>query len=198
MGNIFSIGLVGTLIGGFSFGYLGDRVGRRPAIIAATAAFGVLTLAFVFADGYVSLLALRLVDGIALGGMLPLAWALNIEYAPKRFRSTVVTVVMIGYSVGTALAGPTANWLIPQYSWQSLFAVGGTLSLVGAFALVLLLPEFGAFFGEQRIGVRDVSPISLAASREKRCRRMRISSSPTRRDTPKISIPRCCSTTGCA
>ena len=36
IGNIFSMGLVGTLIGGFAFGYLGDRVGRRPAIILAT------------------------------------------------------------------------------------------------------------------------------------------------------------------
>jgi len=45
MGNIFSMGLVGTLIGGFAFGYLADRVGRRPAIILATAAFGLLTLA---------------------------------------------------------------------------------------------------------------------------------------------------------
>jgi MFS transporter, AAHS family, 4-hydroxybenzoate transporter len=117
MGNIFSMGLVGTLIGGFAFGYLGDRIGRRPAIILATAAFGLLTLAFVVANGYASLLALRLIDGIALGGMLPLAWALNIEYAPKRYRSTIVTVIMIGYSVGVALGGPTANWLIPQYGW---------------------------------------------------------------------------------
>src|SRR5580658_5897278 len=149
MGNIFSIGLVGTLIGGFGFGYLGDRIGRRPAIIAATAAFGLLTLAFVLADGYGSLLALRLVDGIALGGMLPLAWALNIEYAPKRYRSTVVTVIMIGYSVGIAVGGPTANWLIPLYGWQSLFAVGGVLSLVGALALILVLPESARFLASK-------------------------------------------------
>ena len=145
MGNVFSIGLVGTLIGGFAFGYLGDRVGRRPAIIFATAAFGLLTLAFVLANGYVSLLALRLIDGIALGGMLPLAWALNIEYAPKRYRATIVTVIMIGYSVGTALGGPTANWLIPRYGWQALFALGGVLSLAAALALVFVLPESARF-----------------------------------------------------
>lgn len=145
MGNVFSMGLVGTLIGGFAFGYLGDRVGRRPAIILATVAFGLLTLGFVLAEGYLSLLALRLVDGVALGGMLPLSWALNIEYAPKRYRSTIVTVIMIGYSAGIALGGPTANWLIPQYGWQSLFAVGGVLSLVAAGVLVLALPESARF-----------------------------------------------------
>jgi len=159
MGNIFSMGLVGTLIGGFGFGYLGDRIGRRPAIILATAAFGLLTLAFVLADGYASLLALRLIDGIALGGMLPLAWALNIEYAPKRYRSTVVTVIMIGYSVGIALGGPTANWLIPQYGWQSLFFVGGALSLVAALALVLMLPESARFLASKGLEPQRVADL---------------------------------------
>jgi MFS transporter, AAHS family, 4-hydroxybenzoate transporter len=149
LGNIFSMGLVGTLIGGFGFGYLGDRIGRRPAIIAATAAFGFLTLAFVLADGYGSLLALRLIDGFALGGMLPLTWALNIEYAPKRYRSTVVTVIMVGYSVGVAVGGPAANLLIPRYGWQALFAAGGALSLVAALALVVALPESARFLASK-------------------------------------------------
>ena len=159
MGNIFSSGLVGTLIGGFAFGYLGDRVGRRPGIILATAAFGLLTLAFVLANGYVSLLALRLVDGIAVGGMLPLAWALNIEYAPKRYRSTVVTVIMIGYSAGAALGGPIAVWLIPQYGWQSVFVVGGVLSLIAALALVIVLPESARFLASKGLQPRRVADL---------------------------------------
>ena len=148
-GNIFSIGLLGTLFGGFLFGYLGDRIGRRPGIILATVAFGVLTLAYVLADGYLSLLTIRFLDGIAVGGMLPLAWALNIEYAPKRFRSTVVTLVMIGYSAGSALGGPIANWLIPQYGWKSVFIFGGALSLVSALALIVMLPESARFLASK-------------------------------------------------
>ncbi len=159
MGNIFSMGLVGTLIGGFGFGYLGDHLGRRPSIIVATGAFGLLTLAFVLADGYGSLLTLRLIDGIALGGMLPLSWALNIEYAPKRYRSTIVTVIMIGYSVGIAVGGPAANWLIPQYGWQSLFAVGGMLSLIAALVLVLLLPELARFLASKGLKPQRVAEL---------------------------------------
>src|SRR5690242_9480589 len=56
-GNIFSMGLLGTLIGGFILGYAGDRIGRRPTVILATAAFGVLTICFFLADGYRSLFA---------------------------------------------------------------------------------------------------------------------------------------------
>jgi AAHS family 4-hydroxybenzoate transporter-like MFS transporter len=159
MGNVFAMGLVGNLIGGFAFGYLGDRIGRRPGVILSTAAFGLFTLAFVLADGYASLLVLRLLDGIALGGMLPLSWALNIEYAPKRYRSTIVTVIMIGYSVGTALGGPAANWLIPQYGWQALFAVGGVLSLVAAVVLVFALPESARFLASKGLQPQRVAAL---------------------------------------
>jgi AAHS family 4-hydroxybenzoate transporter-like MFS transporter len=141
MGYLFSIGLVGTMIGGFAFGYIGDRIGRRPAIIGATAAFGVLTLVFALADSYWQLFTVRLVDGLAIGGMLPLCWALNIEYVPKRYQATVVTVIMLGYSFGTALGGPIANWLIPRHGWQSVYVLGGCCSLAAAVLLLALLPE---------------------------------------------------------
>ena len=141
MGLLFSIGLFGTMIGGFLFGYVGDRIGRRPAVILATAAFGVLTLVFALSNSYTQLFVIRFIDGIAIGGMLPLCWALNIEYVPRRFRATVVTVIMIGYSVGTALGGPIANFLIPRFGWQSVYVFGGGCSLVAAALLVAMLPE---------------------------------------------------------
>jgi AAHS family 4-hydroxybenzoate transporter-like MFS transporter len=87
MGKVFSVGLLGTMIGGFLFGYIGDRIGRRPSIIFATAAFSVLTLGLAQSGNYATLLMLRLLDGIAIGGLLPLCWALNIEYVPRRYRS---------------------------------------------------------------------------------------------------------------
>ena len=141
LGNIFSIGLVGTLIGGLLLGYVGDRIGRRPSVILATAGFGILTMCFALANGYRSLFLLRFIDGIPLGGMLPLAWALNIEYAPKRYRATVVTVIMIGYSLGTSLGGPIAIWMIPKFGWKAVFLLGGAASLLSAFILLAMLPE---------------------------------------------------------
>ena len=149
MGKVFSIGLAGTMVGGFLFGYLGDRIGRRPSIIAATAAFSVLTMAIAFSRSYEQLLALRFLDGIAIGGMLPLSWALNIEYAPKRFRSTIVTMVMVGYSLGTALGGPITVWLAPRYGWGSVFLVGGSLSLLSAIGLIAMLPESVRYLASQ-------------------------------------------------
>ena len=74
---------------------------------------------------YHALLALRFFDGLALGGMLPLAWALNIEFVPSRMRSTVVTVIMMGYSLGAAIAGPMTNWVAPHHGWQGVYLAGG-------------------------------------------------------------------------
>jgi len=165
LGNIFSVGLFGTLIGGFILGYVGDRIGRRPSVILATAAFGVCTMLLALADSYRSFFLLRLANGIPLGGMLPLAWALNIEYVPKRFRATIVTVIMMGYSLGTALGGPIATWLIPKIGWQAVFILGGVVSLAAAGVLFLMLPESIRFLvskgrGNERIRavVRRLAP----------------------------------------
>ena len=128
LGNVFSAGLLGMMLGGFLLSYIGDRVGRRPTVVAAAIGFGILTAAVALAGSYHALVALRFVDGLALGGMLPLAWALNIEYAPKRYRATIVTVIMMGYSLGTAVGGPFANLLIPMFGWKSLFGLGKTTS----------------------------------------------------------------------
>ncbi len=159
LGNIFSIGLFGTMVGGFALGYLGDRIGRRPVVVFATALFGILTMCFALAHNYWTLLSLRFIDGLPLGGMLPLAWALNIEYAPKRYRATIVTVIMMGYSLGTALGGPIAIWLIPKFGWKSVFVFGGAFSLFCSGILFLILPESIRFLASKGLGAARIGTI---------------------------------------
>ena len=141
LGEIFSVGLFGMMLGGFFFGYLGDRIGRRPTIIFSTVSFGVLTLLFALANSYESLMVLRFCNGFALGAMLPLCWALNIEFVPKRYRSTVVTIIMVGFSLGSAMAGPLTVWLAPHIGWQGVFVFGGILTLLASALLFFTLPE---------------------------------------------------------
>jgi AAHS family 4-hydroxybenzoate transporter-like MFS transporter len=141
LGRVFSAGLVGMMLGGFFFSFLADRIGRRPTVVIAAFSFGLLTTATGFADSYQSLLVLRLLDGFAIGGMLPLAWALNIEFVPVQMRSTIVTIIMMGYSIGTAAAAPMTNWIAPHYGWQGVYWAGGAGTLICAAALWLKLPE---------------------------------------------------------
>jgi len=141
LGKVFSSGQTGMMLGGFFFGYLGDRIGRRRAIILATLSFAVLTLALALAQSYEALFAVRFAQGLAVGGLLPLAWALNIEYVPRRFRSTVVTFIMLGYTFGGSLAGLISIPLISTHGWRSLFVFGGSAALLVTALLLAWLPE---------------------------------------------------------
>jgi len=137
---VFSAGLAGTMAGGFLFGYLGDRIGRRPSIILATISFGVLTLVLALAGSYRELVVLRFLQGIGIGGLLPLAWVLNIDYVPRGYQSTVVTLLMLGYALGDSFAGPLSIWFT-SYGWRSVFIFGGCAALVVTVLLIFLLPE---------------------------------------------------------
>ncbi len=141
LGNVFAAGTVGTVVGGLVFSRVADRIGRRPTVVFTAFAFGLLTIATAAARSYPQLLLLRFVDGLAIGGMLPIAWALNIEFVPKRMRSTVVAIILVGYSLGNASAGPLTNWIAPSHGWQGVYVVGGLLTLSCAGALALGLPE---------------------------------------------------------
>jgi AAHS family 4-hydroxybenzoate transporter-like MFS transporter len=141
MGYIAAAGNAGTAVGGFLSPLLADRIGRRPTVIAMAFMFGVLTAATALAGSYEALVVMRFVNGLALGGLLPLAWALNIEFVPKRMRATAVTIIMVGYSVGSALAGPLTNAVAPAHGWQGVYLAGGLGTLVCAIALWTWLPE---------------------------------------------------------
>src|ERR1700761_2150383 len=140
-GNVFSMGNFGMMAGGFFFAFLGDRIGRRSTVIAAACSFAVLTFITGFVQNYAQLMTLRFLDGFAIGGMLPLAWALNIEFVPKRMRATVVSLVMLGYSMGTAGAAPITNALAPKFGWSAVYFAGGGGTLLCAVLLFLFLPE---------------------------------------------------------
>jgi len=141
IGYLVSAGIAGMVIGGFVFSYLADRIGRRPAIIATAVAFGILTAATAAANSFETLLFMRFADGLPLGGLIPLAWALNIELSPRRMRSSMVTVIMLGYSFGGLAVGPLTNLVAPDYGWQAVYVVAGVATLGCAVVLWIGLPE---------------------------------------------------------
>jgi len=88
-----------------------------------------------------TLLAIRLVTGLGLGGAMPNTIALTSEFSPHRRRATMVMVMFVGFSIGAALGGLLAAALIPQFGWRSVFVVGGAAPLVLLPILALRLPE---------------------------------------------------------
>src|SRR5437764_1008639 len=141
LGPVFSASLVGMLFGAPGLGWVGDRYGRRIAIVASCAIFGVFTWGTVLADSLGHLMVLRFLAGIGIGGLLPNAIALNAEFAPKRLRATMIILMFTGVTFGGALPALVSVALVPKFGWQALFVVGGVLPILAAAAAALWLPE---------------------------------------------------------
>jgi AAHS family 4-hydroxybenzoate transporter-like MFS transporter len=141
LGPVFSAGLFGLMIGALTLGPLADRIGRKKIIIFSTLAFGVGTLVTAFVQDVNTLLAIRFLTGLGLGGAMPNAIAMTSEFSPRRRRATMVMIMFCGFSVGAALGGLLAAALIPQFGWRSVFVVGGAAPLLLVPILALRLPE---------------------------------------------------------
>ena len=138
---VFSAGLFGLMLGALAFGPIADRFGRRPVLVFCTLFFGVLSLLTVTADSVRSLIVLRFLTGLGLGGAMPNAIALTTEYAPKRIRATTVMIMFCGFSIGAALGGVAAASLISRFGWKAVFVLGGIVPCVALPFLAALLPE---------------------------------------------------------
>lgn len=141
MGPIFGAGLFGLAIGSFIFGPLADRIGRRRVIVLSMLLFALGSIACGFADSVSSLVALRFLTGLGLGGAMPAALTLSSEFAPERNRALLVTLMFCGFTLGLAFGGGIAALLIPRFGWQGVFFFGGAVPLVLAPLVWLLLPE---------------------------------------------------------
>jgi MFS transporter, AAHS family, 4-hydroxybenzoate transporter len=154
-GPIFSAALLGAMIGALSFGPLGDRFGRKRALIAATVIFGIFTFATPMARSYEQLLAVRFAAGIGLGGATPCFIALASEFAPSRRRAMVASLIWAAFPLGGSVGGFANSFILTNFGWQTIFWVGGILPIVIAAALIVWLPESLAFLvGEGRDAAR--------------------------------------------
>lgn len=141
MGYVSAAAFLGQMIGSLVGSYFADIIGRRPVILICTVLSAVLTFVTGFAQTPETLIVLRLLGGLAIGGLLAPVWSLNVEAMPRARRATSVTIIMLGFSVGGAAAGQVTNWLAPAYSWHAVFFFCGATTLMLAFLLYFALPE---------------------------------------------------------
>ena len=87
------------------------------------------------------LAVLRFITGLGLGAVVPLGVVIVNEFAPKRRRAAMVTLMGCGYAMGAASGGFLASYLVPAFGWEAQFYVAAGLTLVMAVVLWLSFPE---------------------------------------------------------
>src|SRR5437899_2810536 len=140
IGFMISAGFLGQLAGALLFGFIAERFGRMTAMVWSIALFGVMSLVCAFAWDYDSLLIFRTIQGIGLGGEVPVAAVFISELAKARGRGRFVLLYELVFPVGLVAVALVGLWVVPHLGWQYMFVIGALPALL-ALALRRLLPE---------------------------------------------------------
>jgi SHS family sialic acid transporter-like MFS transporter len=158
--TLVSAAFVSRWFGGLAIGALGDRLGRRPAMVLSIALYAVGSVLCGFSWGYWSLFAFRMVVGLGMAGEYSASATYIIESWPRRLRNTASGLLLSGYPLGSVLAAKTYAWVVPHSNWRVLFWIG-IVPVVLAVYLRRRLPEAGEWQRARDAGEERVSATAL-------------------------------------
>src|ERR1700685_4405692 len=131
---------VGQLAGAILFSWIAERFGRVRSASIAVGIIAVMSLACALAQNLGALMACRMIQGIGIGGEMPVAAAYISELSPARRRGRFFLLYEMIFPIGLMATGQAGAWLVPLWGWQSMFLMGGIPCLV-ICVLLARLPE---------------------------------------------------------
>lgn len=141
LGCIFSAATLGMFPGAIVAGRLSDKIGRKKILIFSVAIFGVMSLLTAFTTGFNSLVLIRFLTGVGMGGALPLIIAMSSESVSERWSATAVSIMYAGVPIGAAITALAAGMFTEVGQWKNIFYLGGLAPILILPLLALLLKE---------------------------------------------------------
>jgi len=120
-------------VGAFLFGRLADRFGRKRALMWNILAYSLLEMASGFAPTMTTLLIVRALFGVAMGGEWGIGSALTMETIPPSARGAVSGLLQVGYPSGFFLASLAVYLLYDRLGWRYMFVLGAAPAVLVFF-----------------------------------------------------------------
>ncbi|MFF9480347.1 MFS transporter [Streptomyces sp. NPDC014733] len=130
---VMTVGSVGMLLGALLSGRLADRYGRVTVIAACIGLSGLASAALAATDGPPSFMALRFVQGLAIGGEVPVAATFISEITRSLGRGRFVLLYELVFPAGLTVGALCAAWIVPALGWRWMYllaALPGLLALL--------------------------------------------------------------------
>lgn len=140
VGWLIGASYIGQLIGALVFSRMAEARGRVPAATIATGIMSVMGIACIFAGSLPVLFLCRLVQGVGVGGEMPVAAAFISELSRAQGRGRFFILYEMLFPIGLMVTGQIAAVLVPALGWRALFLLGAAPGLL-VTALVWRLPE---------------------------------------------------------
>jgi AAHS family cis,cis-muconate transporter-like MFS transporter len=150
-GALSTYTLLGMGIGGICAGWVSDRAGRVRVTWWGILVFSLCTGVIGFAQSYWQIAAMRFISGLGLGAVYIIGNLLVSEYVPTKHRSTILSIVIAGWSAGYVVAALISSMVMPTMGWRPMFFI----AVAPGLACLLLMK-----------GIKD--PQSWFAAREAR------------------------------
>jgi MFS transporter, putative metabolite:H+ symporter len=140
VGLLISSANFGQALGALTFGWIAERIGRVSTARIAIAIFAVMSLACAFTTNYEQLMVCRFLQGIGLGGEIPVASTYISEILRADRRGRRFLTYQIVFPVGLLLSGVVGALVVPRFGWQWMFVIGATPAVV-ALTMQRVCPE---------------------------------------------------------